>query len=290
LLWRPFDLKTWIVLAWAQFLASLPPSFWGGGGGGRDLDWDRASDDFESAWERLVASGLMLGLVAIGLILLVIVIFVLLWVSARAKFVFLDDVVHGRALIAEPWKTFRREGNSLFLCIIALLAGGGLLVAIMVAAIALPLGLGLLRGMEPFQITVLAVLAACTFGLLIVALAYTGFFLEAFVVPLMHRYRLGAVAAWRRFFGLFRTRPLPFLVAGLAVMAAFAVFVVSAVMFGLVTCCLGFLLLMVPYLSNVLLLPVTVLYRSFTLELLAQLDADLLAPAAAEPVPSSGRD
>jgi hypothetical protein len=116
----------------------------------------------------------------------------------------------------------------------------------------------------------------CLIGLLFVILAYVVFFLEAFVVPLMHRYRLGAVEAWRRFFGLFSARPLPFLAVGLAVIVAFVVFGISAVMFGIMTCCLGFLLLITPYLSNVLLLPVTVFYRSFTVEFLAQFDGDLL--------------
>jgi hypothetical protein len=50
-------------------------------------------------------------------------------------------------------------------------------------------------------------------------------------------------------------------------------------MFGFMTCCLGFVLLITPYLSNVLLLPVTVFYRSFTVEFLAQFDADLLPRA-----------
>ena len=99
----------------------------------------------------------------------------------------------------------------------------------------------------------------------------------------MHRYRLGAVDAWRRFFVLFRDRPLPFLVVGLAVLSAFVVFGIWALMFGFMTCCLGFLLLMVPYLSNVLLLPLTVLYRSFTLEFLAQFDDELLREGSSPP-------
>ena len=113
-------------------------------------------------------------------------------------------------------------------------------------------------------------------AILLVVLGYAAFFLEAFVVPIMHRYRLGAVDAWRRFFALFRDRPLPFLVVGLAVLSAFVVFGIWALLFGFMTCCVGFLLLMAPYLSNVLLLPLTVLYRSFTLEFLAQFDDDLL--------------
>ena len=206
----------------------------------------------------------------------------LVWVSSRAKYVSLDDVVYGGARIVEPWNRFRREGNSLFLCTIAIFLGACVLIAIAVATIVFSVGLGVLFRGEPFKITALMVFAGCFLGLLFVALGYAAFFLEAFVVPLMHRYRIGAVEAWRRFLRLFSARPFAFLAVGLAVIAAFVVFGVSALMFGFMTCCLGFLLLMTPYLSNVLLLPVTVFYRSFTLEFLAQFDGDLLPGATVE--------
>jgi hypothetical protein len=201
--------------------------------------------------------------------------------------VFLDDVVEGRARIVEPWNRFRREGNSLFLFRIALFLAACVLVAIAVATIVSTIGLGVLLRGQPGKITTLVLLVFLFLGMLFVGLGYTVFFLDAFVVPIMHRYRLGALDAWRRFLGLLRSQPLPFLAVGLAVLAAFAVFGVSAIVFGSMTCCLGFLLLLMPYLSNVLLLPLTVLYRSFTLEFLALFDGDLLPregnPASGSP-------
>src|SRR6188508_2503203 len=103
LLWRPFDAKTWFVLAFAQFLAALPPDFWGGNMGGSDRDWSKTGGEIESAWEKLVAGGVIVALVAVGLVLLLAVVVAMLWVSSRAKFVFLDDVISGRARIVEPW-------------------------------------------------------------------------------------------------------------------------------------------------------------------------------------------
>jgi hypothetical protein len=282
LLWRPFDARTWFVLAFAQFLASLPPDSWGGGVNVSDRDWSRTGEDIETAWERIAAGGMVLALLAVGLTLLLVVIVALLWVSSRAKFVFLDDVLYGRAQIVEPWNRFRREGDSLFRCRVVLYLVACLLVAVAVVTIVSTIGLGVIFRGEPLKITALAVLAACIVGLVVVTLAYVALFLEAFVVPLMHRYRIGAMEAWRRFFGLFSTRPLPFLVVGLAIIAAFFVFAISAVMFGIMTCCIGFLLLVTPYLSNVLLLPVSVLYRAFTVEFLAKFDPDLLPPPAVQ--------
>jgi len=34
---------------------------------------------------------------------------------SRGKFMFLDNVVHDRAEVSQPWQDFRRLGNSLFL-------------------------------------------------------------------------------------------------------------------------------------------------------------------------------
>ena len=60
---------------------------------------------------------------------------------------------------------------------------------------------------------------------------------------------------------------------------------VAALAFGLMTCCLGFLLLMVPYISSVLVLPISVFYRSFTFEFLAQFDDGLLPSSTPSSTP-----
>src|SRR5678815_5299498 len=55
-----------------------------------------------------------------GAVLLIVLSFVciafllLLWVNSRGRFIFLDDVVHQRAAIVEPWRRFARRGNELF--------------------------------------------------------------------------------------------------------------------------------------------------------------------------------
>jgi hypothetical protein len=278
LLWRPFDGRTWIVLAFAQFLASLPPSFWGGGGGSlRDSDWSRAGEEIETAWERLLAAGALLALVAVGLVLLLAVVVALLWVGSRAKFVFLDDVIHRRARIVEPWNRFSREGNSLFLCTLALFFVACGVAIVSVLSVVSTIGLAAIRMGEARTIWLLVIVGSLA-GLFFVTLAYVAFYLQAFVVPLMHRYRIGALQAWRRFYGLWSASPIPFLVVGLVVIAGFVAFTISAILFGFMTCCFGFLLLMAPYLSNLLLLPLTVFYRAFTFEFLAQFDGELLAP------------
>ncbi len=55
--------------------------------------------------------------------------------------------------------------------------------------------------------------------------------------------------------------------------------------FGFATCCLGFLLLAIPYVGTVLLLPLLVAYRYLSLEFLAQFDPslDVFAVPSTEP-------
>ena len=40
---------------------------------------------------------------------------VLMWIGSRGRFIFTDCIVRNRGAIAEPWREFRREGNSFFL-------------------------------------------------------------------------------------------------------------------------------------------------------------------------------
>lgn len=282
LLWRPFDAKTWLVIAFAQFLAALPPDFWGGGGNVGDGGLARAGEEIESTWERILAGGLILALAMVVMLVVLVVAVVLTWVASRAKFVFLDDVLHRRAQIVEPWKRFGREGNSLFLCTIALFVAAAAIVAI--AAVAVFATIRISGGLrEAASNAVVPFLIAGTLAAFVaVSFAYVAFYLHAFVVPLMHRYRIGALEAWRRFSGIWSANPLPFMVVGLVVIVGFIAFATLAIVFGLMTCCVGFLFLIAPYLSNVLLLPATVFYRAFTVEFLAQFDGDLLAPQPAQ--------
>ena len=149
LLWRPFDAKPGSCSPSPSSSPPCPPTSGAGAGGrfrpgGTGAEPERSS---KSAWERFVAGGVMLALlVLVGLTLLLILVIALLWVSSRAKFVFLDDVVHGRARIVEPWGRFRREGNSLFLFSLAFFFGVCLLVAIAVAIVASSIGLGVFLG------------------------------------------------------------------------------------------------------------------------------------------------
>lgn len=285
-LFRPFDLKKWFVLGFSAFLAGLGAR--GGSGAnsfgnvGSELEVDRLGQSAGELWQNVVGNGLLFALGALGCAVLLIVAFAVLWVSSRGKFMFLDNVVHNRALVADPWKRFRKQGNSLFLFRIVFFLACTLLIVGLALVIAATVGFSAWSELETASRIALIVAAFGSLVLLILVLVYAAFFLDAFVVPLMHRYNLGAVAAWSRFLDLFRQHPWAFLLCGLLVIVFGFGVMMLILSFGLMTCCLGFLLLMIPYIGSVVTLPISVFYRSFTLEFLAQFDAGLLPESAPE--------
>ena len=158
---------------------------------------------------------------------------------------------------------------------VLLLLGVALLIATTV-------GFGAMSELETAPSIALVVGGFGFLALVILLILYAAFFLDAFVVPLMHRYDLGVVAAWSRFLEIFQWHPWAFLLCGLLVIVFGIGIALLALGFGVMTCCLGFLLLMIPYISSVLVLPISVFYRSFTFEFLAQFDADLLPESTPE--------
>jgi hypothetical protein len=273
-LFRPFDVATWFVLGFACWLAQL------GQGGGPSFNFNVPAGIFEDEADAATLTGLAAGLdpedllsgAAIGclvlfLLLLLVLIPLVMWLSARGQFMFLDGVVRRRAEIVEPWKEFRREGNSLFLWQL------GFLVAVIASLVVLAApGMVVLiaaenAGRSPAAGILLLVLPLLPW---LVAVLYIGFFLTAFVVPIMHRERLRTNAAWRVFLPVFAAEWPRFLLVGLFVFALHLAVAIAVVVAGFATCCILFIVLIIPYLGTVAMLPLFVAYRAFTLEWLAQ--------------------
>ncbi len=142
ILFRPFDFGKWLVIAFAAFLSGS----WGGGASpGRLSNWGDGDWKFRSSRHGEWATDWSLPAWAIALIILggllaLLIAVVVMWVTARGRFIFADCVVKNRAAIAEPWREYRREGNSFFLFSLAVAFAILLLVAISVLIVAVPLG------------------------------------------------------------------------------------------------------------------------------------------------------
>ena len=316
LLFRPFDLGKWFVIGFSAWLSQFLGC--SGGGSGVNFGWppsgssggtrDREAVALRDLWEGQAAVGLDpqrffsrvrdlleepasfallgcgIGLAVTLFLALIAVILALLWVGSRGKFIFLDNVVHGRAEIREPWTRSRAEGNSLF----AWYLGFFFVSAILILLANIPIFVGIFGIIEhnvagwPLIVLggVLLILVAC--GLSLVHL-----FLDSFIVPLMHHFGETATSAWRRFRPLLWERPGPFILYALLVLGLYILLGISILVLGIVTCCIGWILLAIPYIGTVILLPVWTTLRAFSVEFLSQLipEVGLVELPVAESMP-----
>jgi hypothetical protein len=183
----------------------------------------------------------------------------------------LDNVVHDRAEISEPWRAFARLGNSLFLwslvygivCFIVfvLLAGIGILTALIPCIKA--------ESFVPQAVPGLVLVGTLALVFVLVA-AYISRFLEDFVVPIMYKNDLTAVQAWGRFLGLLRPSFWSFVLYGVFYLLLALLSGIICGIVGLVTCFVGCCLMAIPYIGAVVLLPVAVFFRAYSLEYLRQ--------------------
>ena len=265
----------WFVLGFAAWLATIGSG--GGGGGFLQLPLmfmdEGSGGDFEPwTWARDHGSTLaLLGLIAItvGLAFYALV----LWLRCRFQFIFLDNVVRNRTDIAENWANFKPHGNALFGFYLGLTVVFG--VAGLLAAGA---GVGLAwpdidrSSFGPAAIAGILV-GGGLLAVLSVVYAIVRHLVIDFVVPIMYRRGIGPMRAIR----VFREEVLQGRVGAIALylllkwlLSMAAGMLASTIV--CITCCIGAL----PYLSSVLLLPVTVFFRTYPLYVLGQLGPDFV--------------
>jgi hypothetical protein len=261
-LFKPFDLGKWLVIAFAAFLSgawgnsfSFNPRAWRGG------TWNFRSvthENFSTANGSMPPWVIPL-LIGIGVVVLVLI-FLFIWVASRGRFIFVDCVVKNRAAIAAPWREFRREGNSYFLFTLVLTFAVMLFVLALVLAIVVPLGL-LAGHRHSNGIGAIGVFAIIFFGLLWLGLAVFLSVVTNFMVPVMYTRRCGAGEAFRDVSKLVLHRPGPFVLFVLFGFVLVLALLICSTLLACVTCCFGAL----PYVSTVLLLPAIVWLLAFKL-------------------------
>jgi hypothetical protein len=292
LLFDRFTPERWLVIGFAAFLAGLVGEWTGHGlSPSRGVRVGDALDHTIRMPQDLLVHSMFNRLWFLGLpflLLALLVTLVLLWVSSRGKFVFLDNLVQERAAIIAPWRRYARLGDSLFLWRL----GYGLALLLLFGVIFAPLFLvsAGIRHWDGFGIFgVVAAMGSITFGLVVgIVAAYVALFLEGFVVPLMYQRGITATAAWRLVGSLVRRHPAEFLLVGLLVGAAALLVAACVFIVGLATCCLLFFALAVPYLNALLLLPLSSVFRLYTVEFLEQFGEEYrILPATPEgPAPA----
>lgn len=286
-LFQPFDPAKWMVVAFTSFLAGLVGGQWGGSGHSTsktvgNLDPRNFMDFPSTAFQWLTYHPGWFLLILIVLFFLAALAVLLTWLSSRGKFMFLDNVVHNRAEVVLPWQRFKAPGNSLFAWRICFgLICLALVVALFVTGFVL-FAAGFSRDLAAGFLFLPILGMSFLFLAVMVLAAYISLFLDSFIVPLMFRYDLSATQAWKRFLPLLKQYPGNFLLYGLFVAAMFFVVATGIVLAGCFTCCIGFILLIIPYIGSVILLPLTYTYRCLSLEFLGQFGPEFRIPGETE--------
>jgi hypothetical protein len=267
ILFQPFDLRKWVVIGFAAFLA--------GHFAGVGFNFPSPFGNFRShrATQEVIPSHfehwkpwLAMAIVVFALVVLALVV-ALTWLKARGNFIFTECVVRNQAAIAAPWREYRREGNSYFLFLLAVI-----FVVLLLAAVLLGGGIWLSWLKQPVGETAWIVSIGFLVFLCVLCISITMFVSIAtyFMVPVMYRRRCRAVEAFRdvtlliwHHLGSF------FLFCLFGIVLILAVLMIGAVV-TCATCCLAAL----PYVGTVILLPLFVCLRAFGLVFLRQFGPD----------------
>jgi hypothetical protein len=278
-LFQPFNLDTWIPVAFASWIAGWSSS----SGGSFNYRFPGSSKGHPPSSVKEAIGSLFgdlgglwadpmwrLGLIVVMVLLLALGILIL-WINSRGEFVFLDSVLYGRRAIVEPWRGGRAQGNSLF--VFRLVFGLILLSAFAIASIAVfLLATGSRIPHSASEFPWLRVLIG--FGIVwipfVFAGAYVDLFLRHFVTPIMFRDRSTTMEAWRTFLPLLQERLGAFLVYGLFVLVVHIGLFLALIPAILLTCCLLGCLLIIPFIGAVVWLPVSYTFRALGPEFLAQ--------------------
>ena len=295
ILFQPFELKKWLVIGFAAWLANLGA----GGGGIGDFNYPdnrrEGAQKFNDAIGQIPQPVLITGIcVVICVVVLLIVLFA--WLRARGRFILVDCIVRNRAAVAEPWKEFRAEGNSFFLfsVVVALLVVSVIVIAGLLLIVPFIPGRGQTEPGVGFWIgiSLTAFISVC--------LIFVWTLVTQLMVPIMYRRRCRARLAFAQAVDLVSSHPGPILLYVLFFMLLAVAMVMISCVVTCATCCIA----AIPYVGTVILLPIPVILCAFLLLFLRQFGHDydvwtgfmppefspILAPSppvAAAPAPSS---
>lgn len=279
LLFKPFDLGRWLRIGLCAFLATLGEMGAGGSGSGTNRSGSSRSGIFPQGFSEVESQAkrylfenlawiipLIVFVVVVGLAVTVLI----LWLRSRGQFMFLDNVATGRADVKRPWHENRMLGNNLFWFRLGLTVLTGL-GALMLFGGGAMIGLPMLRAGEVNAGGVMALvfLGFVFAGLMLVSLVI-GKLTTDFVVPVMWLRGTDWRAGWGEVGELLKARPGNFLLYLLFLILLSIVWGVVLIAVVLLTCCVAGCLLAIPYVGSVLLLPMTVFFRAFSLSFLAQ--------------------
>jgi hypothetical protein len=278
ILFRPFDLKKWFIIGFAAWLAHIG----GGFSFNTNFNYKGRSDLHDIPGVQAVSdaihrtpTGLLIVLVTFLVLFILALIVLLAWLRARGRFMFTDCVVRNRAAIAEPWREFRRLGNSFFLFSLAVALGFLLLAALFV----LPLILVMARGHHHHNTLLVCIILLWAVFVFVLAIAWA--LIAHLMIPIMYRRKCMASEAFRASVSLINRHPETITLYCLFWIVVGVGSAIAACAVVCLTCCVA----AVPYLGTVILLPIYVCLRAFGLLFLKQFGSDYDVWAGLPPGP-----
>jgi len=271
ILFKPFDVRKWFVIGFCAWLAFLGKGGGGGGGGGRvptkqDLTGLRTAKDFvidNLSW--LIPAAI------IGVMLMIVIWLVITWLSSRGKFMFLHCVAVNRAEVKVPWHKFRKQGNSLFVfrLVVGLLSFFCLVLLVGLNTVFIVLCA------KAHSNTIIPFVAALIFFVPItiavgIAFALLFKFTYDFVVPMMFLRTVSCTDAWREFLTILSVNKARFTLYILFQIVIAIVIGAILMTAACITCCCAACILAIPYIGTVLMLPLLVFKRAYSLFYLRQ--------------------
>jgi hypothetical protein len=275
-LFNPMDLKKWFVVGFTAFLATLADVQMSGGVPDPSIRKTSAFNLEEvlyfpqKAWAWLGNHPGWAILIVFALFLFSVFMIVITWVSARGKFMFLDNVVRSQARIAAPWSEYRKEGNSFFWWN---LFWGVIFSAIAIAYILCCfMYLQIVYESSGYGRALILPTVLAGLGLFAISIISTFIYvlLRDFVAQIMYRDRITGWEATQKFLPLFLSQFLYFVGYGIFRLFVSLLIMIGIFICGCITCCIGFLVLAIPYINAVVLLPLLYAMRAFSIEFFEQ--------------------
>jgi hypothetical protein len=267
-LFKPFLPGKWMALGFCAWLAGMMSGGIGGFSGVDPTSMASVTEDGAELWHEygalIVIGGIAVFIVAIVLMVL------FLWLSSRGKFMLLRNALDDTVAIKEPWHAYRTQAHSLFLWQLGFYAVGIATLTALTAATTLLVWPSLTG--DAWSVLSMGVVTVGVIGILTVSAGFmlTQILLDDFIVPLMMKHGFRATEAWTRFLPVFKQHAGTMALYLLFRLALLFGAVMAIGIVGIFTCCCLYFLLALPYINAVVLLPVSLLFRLYSVEFLRQ--------------------
>ena len=187
------------------------------------------------------------------------------WLSSRGRFMFLHCVALNKAQIKVPWTQFHDHANSLFLFRIVLSLIGFVIILIPIIFIAILIVISLSNHNFAIGAIIAIVVTGISIFFLSISMIVISAFTTDFIIPIMFLRTVSIRAAWLEFMTILSINKARFFLYCL--FQFFISMVIGFILLALaiLTCCCACCFFALPYIGTVVLLPVYIFKRSYSL-------------------------